>query len=76
MAPEKCKTVSFTPDGKWRTDGCSPHVESNKSPQRNPEVVDLTFDTPDKMANDRNVSNSMSSSYQCECQVIDLTISP
>lgn len=75
--PENVKSVEFTSDGSWRikenTLSSISTTSLNKTcDQGNNEVIDLTFDTPEKVIKER----PSSSSGNCVPQVIDLTLSP
>lgn len=75
--PEDVKSVEFTSDGFWRLKQGASLPSANTSSislnynQGNNEVIDLTFDTPEKVIIKKNtlVSNA-------NPPVIDLTLSP
>lgn len=77
--PDNVRSVEFTPDGKFRTkesslsqsfEMSSPSSVNTCLEQRNIAVVDLTFDTPDKIAKKEQKTGKSSP------EVIDLTLSP
>lgn len=79
--PGDVRGVEFTPDGCWRIKqaDCSATTintsPENSSDQRNNMIIDLTFDTPEKVAQ-KKFSNDDNSRGINAPPVIDLTLSP
>lgn len=78
--PSDVKSVEFTPDGYWKIKqgDCSLtsiNRSSENSSQGNNSVIDLTFDTPEKVIQ-KKFSNVGSNQESNAPPVIDLTLSP
>lgn len=78
--PSDVKSVEFTPDGYWKIKqgDCSltsVTKSSENSDEGNNLVIDLTFDTPEKVIQ-KKFSNTGSNQRSNGPPVIDLTLSP